>query len=178
MFVCILQAAALQRTVGFTELVFALLFASTVIWASVKAAQSGRHWLSVIGRSLIIFEATLMTCVVISAIWSVRVMTGPLSFRTNPDTKSIAEVTRMGSQGLGKTFRVSGEISDLARDGTVLYFSLTQNQHGQMSKLRIAYSGDEPIPDSFRTGAKTVVDGALGADGPFHAAKIYSDVPR
>jgi len=40
--------------------------------------------------------------------------------------------------------------------------------------LKVAYSGRDPLPDTFRDGALALAEGKLGADGTFHATKIQA----
>ncbi len=42
------------------------------------------------------------------------------------------------------------------------------------SKLKVAYTGSEPLPDTFRDGAQALADGKLDPDGVFRAAKIQA----
>ena len=46
------------------------------------------------------------------------------SRETNTNSKSIAELNRLGDQALGTRFRVSGEVTDLLRDGSGVHFTL------------------------------------------------------
>jgi len=38
----------------------------------------------------------------------------------------------------------------------------------------VAYTGSEPLPDTFRDGAQALADGKMGRDGVFHASKIQA----
>ena len=41
-------------------------------------------------------------------------------------------------------------------------------------RLRVAYLGADPLPDTFRDGAQALADGKLGRDGVFQANKIQA----
>jgi len=42
------------------------------------------------------------------------------------------------------------------------------------SRLKVAYSGIDPLPDTFKDGAQALADGKLGQDGTFVAGKIQA----
>ena len=86
--------------------------------------------------------------------------------------KTIAEVKQMGDQAGKKRLRVAGDIeqSSIERKGTEVAFVLvSENQ-----KLKVIYTGTEPLPDTFRDGAQALAEGKMGPDGAFHAAKIQA----
>ena len=41
-------------------------------------------------------------------------------------------------------------------------------------ELKVAYTGSDPLPDTFRDGAQALADGHMGHDGVFHASKIQA----
>ena len=41
-------------------------------------------------------------------------------------------------------------------------------------RLKVAYTGSEPLPDTFKDGAQALADGKLDRDQVFHAAKIQA----
>jgi cytochrome c-type biogenesis protein CcmE len=86
--------------------------------------------------------------------------------------KTIAELGQMGGNAYGKRLRVGGDVENgsIQRVGNVVQFTLTQEN----KKLRVAYAGSEPLPDTFRDGAQALADGKLDKDGVFHAAKIQA----
>lgn len=86
--------------------------------------------------------------------------------------KTIAEVRQMGDQAGKKRLRVAGDIekSSIERKGTEVSFVLVaENQ-----KMKVIYTGTEPLPDTFRDGAQAMAEGKMGPDGAFHAAKIQA----
>ena len=40
--------------------------------------------------------------------------------------------------------------------------------------MKVAYTGTEPLPDTFKDGAQALADGKLGEDHVFRAAKIQA----
>lgn len=86
--------------------------------------------------------------------------------------KSIDELHKMGPNGLGKRVRVGGDIESgsIQRAGHEIHFVLVQDN----LKLKVAYTGSDPLPDTFRDGAQALADGKLSADGVFRAGKIQA----
>jgi cytochrome c-type biogenesis protein CcmE len=86
--------------------------------------------------------------------------------------KSISEMGQMGGQAYGKQLRVGGAVAagSIQRVGKEVQFLLTQDQ----LTLKVAYTGSEPLPDTFRDGAQALADGKLGRDGVFRAGKIQA----
>jgi cytochrome c-type biogenesis protein CcmE len=86
--------------------------------------------------------------------------------------KTISEVGQMGGQAHGKRLRVAGDVADgsIQRKGKTVEFELVQENR----RLRVCYSGTDPLPDTFRDGAQAMADGKLGPDGVFQATKIQA----
>lgn len=86
--------------------------------------------------------------------------------------KEISELNHMGDKALGQHLRVGGnvEAGSIVRTGRDVSFVLTQNN----LKLRVVYSGMDPLPDTFKDGAQALVDGRLGADGTFQAGRVQA----
>jgi cytochrome c-type biogenesis protein CcmE len=86
--------------------------------------------------------------------------------------KTITELGHMGDQAYGKRLRVGGDVEagSIQRMGKEVQFVLTQDQQ----KLTVAYTGTEPLPDTFKDGAQALADGKLDKDGVFRAAKIQA----
>ena len=86
--------------------------------------------------------------------------------------KEISELHHMGDKALGQHLRVGGnvEAGSIVRTGRDVAFVLTQNN----LKLRVVYSGMDPLPDTFKDGAQALVDGRLGADGTFQAGRVQA----
>jgi cytochrome c-type biogenesis protein CcmE len=86
--------------------------------------------------------------------------------------KTISELGRMGDQAYGKRLRVGGDVESgsIQRVGNQVQFILVQDKE----KLKVAYTGTDPLPDTFRDGAQALADGKLDKDGVFRAAKIQA----
>jgi len=86
--------------------------------------------------------------------------------------KSISEMGQMGGQAYGKRLRVGGDVAagSIHRVGKEVQFLLTQDK----LTLKVAYTGSEPLPDTFRDGAQALADGKLDRDGVFRAAQIQA----
>ena len=86
--------------------------------------------------------------------------------------KTISELGQMGDQAYGKRLRVGGDVESgsIQRAGNQVRFVLLQDT----LKLKVAYTGSEPLPDTFRDGAQALADGKLDKDGVFRAAKIQA----
>jgi cytochrome c-type biogenesis protein CcmE len=96
--------------------------------------------------------------------------------------KTIAELGQMGDKAYGQRIRVGGNIESgsIQHAGQEVQFVLTQdkdpNLHplGRTLRLKVAYTGSEPLPDTFRDGAQALADGKLDHDGVFRAGKIQA----
>jgi cytochrome c-type biogenesis protein CcmE len=86
--------------------------------------------------------------------------------------KTIGELSRMGGQAYGQKIRVGGDVEDgsIQRVGNEVQFVLTQDK----LRLKVAYTGSEPLPDTFRGGAQALADGKLDKDGIFRTAKVQA----
>ena len=86
--------------------------------------------------------------------------------------KTIAELGQMGDTAYGKRLRVGGDVEagSIQRVGNQVQFVITQDNR----KLKVAYTGTEPLPDTFKDGAQALADGKLDKDGVFRAAKIQA----
>jgi cytochrome c-type biogenesis protein CcmE len=86
--------------------------------------------------------------------------------------KTITELQQMGDRAKTSRIRVGGdvEVGSIQRLGKNVLFTLTQDN----VKLKVVYSGTDPLPDTFRDGSQALADGKLGTDGVFHASKIQA----
>jgi cytochrome c-type biogenesis protein CcmE len=86
--------------------------------------------------------------------------------------KTISELGQMGDQAYGKRLRVAGDVESgsIQHVGSATQFVLTQENR----KLKVAYLGTDPLPDTFKDGAQALADGKLDRDGTFHATKIQA----
>ena len=87
--------------------------------------------------------------------------------------KTIAELGQMGDHAYGQRIRVGGDVAagSIQRVGSEVLFTLTQDNN---TKLKVAYTGTDPLPDTFKDGAQALADGKLGKDGVFRAQKIQA----
>jgi cytochrome c-type biogenesis protein CcmE len=96
--------------------------------------------------------------------------------------KTIAELGQMGDNAYGQHIRVAGDIESgtIQHAGQETRFVLIQDKDannkplGTKLKLKVAYTGSEPLPDTFRDGAQALADGKLDHDGVFRAGKIQA----
>jgi cytochrome c-type biogenesis protein CcmE len=86
--------------------------------------------------------------------------------------KTIVELNHMGDRATNQRIRVGGDVESgsIQRLGKDVHFTLTQEN----IKLKVVYSGSDPLPDTFRDGSQALADGKLGPDGVFHASKIQA----
>lgn len=85
---------------------------------------------------------------------------------------TINELSQKGDSAYGKRFRVGGDVEEgsIQRSGSLVHFVITQDN----KKLKVTYSGTDPLPDTFKDGAQALADGKLDRDGTFRAAKIQA----
>jgi cytochrome c-type biogenesis protein CcmE len=78
----------------------------------------------------------------------------------------------MGGGATGKRLRVGGDVvnGSIMRKGRAVEFTLRQDA----LRLKVVYSGNDPLPDTFRDGAQALADGKMGTDGVFQASKIQA----
>jgi len=86
--------------------------------------------------------------------------------------KTISELSKMGNRAMTQRVRVGGDVEDgsIVRNGKEVSFVL----HQDALKLKVVYSGLDPLPDTFKGGAQALADGRLGPDGVFEANKIQA----
>jgi cytochrome c-type biogenesis protein CcmE len=120
--------------------------------------------------------AAIVVLIVSTLIW---IATANMS-DTKTYYKTIAELGQMGSRSMEQKVRVGGDIAkgSIRHDGEVVDFTLVQVDPAKAEQatlfLKVAYSGRDPLPDTFRDGAQALADGKMGADGVFHATKIQA----
>lgn len=83
--------------------------------------------------------------------------------------KTIAELGQMGSRSMEQKIRVGGDIAkgSTRHDGEVVDFTVVQADPAKAEQatlvLKVAYSGRDPLPDTFRDGAQALADGKMGS---------------
>ena len=98
--------------------------------------------------------------------------------------KTIAELGQMGDRAYGARTRVGGDVEagSIQRVGNQVQFVLVQVAEKaetgktvtETSRLKVAYTGSDPLPDTFKDGAQALADGKLDKDGVFRAARIQA----
>lgn len=86
--------------------------------------------------------------------------------------KTIAELHQMGPAAQTQRLRVAGDIQpgSIVKNGMQVSFVLQQGPQ----KLNVIYSGNDPLPDTFRDNAQALADGRLAPNGTFEANKIQA----
>src|SRR5213594_2292360 len=112
--------------------------------------------------------AALIAIVIGALVWLATANSG----ESQSYYKTISELGQMGERAHVKRIRVGGDVEDgsIQRKNNVVEFTLVQEK----LKLKVAYTGSEPLPDTFRAGAQALADGKLGPDGVFQANKIQA----
>ena len=74
--------------------------------------------------------------------------------------KTITELGQMGPKAYNARVRVGGDVEtgSIQRVGSRVEFVLAQ----ETTKLKVAYTGTDPLPDTFKDGAQALADGKLG----------------
>jgi len=62
------------------------------------------------------------------------------------------------------------ETGSIQRVGKEVQFVLVQ----ETQRLKVAYTGTDPLPDTFKDGAQALADGKLDKDGIFRAKTIQA----
>jgi cytochrome c-type biogenesis protein CcmE len=90
---------------------------------------------------------------------------------------TLDELASMNDLG-GKRIRVGGdvEVDSIVRSGDQVEFTISQQdeESDQKRTLNVVYTGQDPLPDTFRDRAQALCDGKLRADGVFEANKIQA----
>lgn len=85
---------------------------------------------------------------------------------------TIQELQSMGRKAYTRNLRVAGSVlpGSIHRDGAHANFVLVEND----LKLQVAYTGDEPPPDTFKDNSQALAIGTFGRDGVFHASQLQA----
>ena len=111
--------------------------------------------------------AALIAIVIGTLVWLAMAGT-----ETKTYYKTISELGQMGDRAYGTRLRVGGDVESgsIQRAGSQVHFVLSQDN----LKLQVAYTGTDPLPDTFKDGAQALADGKLDKSGVFHASKIQA----
>ncbi len=90
--------------------------------------------------------------------------------------KTISELNKMGDQATGKRVRVGGDVEpgSITRNGREVSFVL----HQDSMRLKVVYSGMDPLPDTFKGGAQALADGRLSPTGCSRRARFKRSALR
>jgi cytochrome c-type biogenesis protein CcmE len=85
---------------------------------------------------------------------------------------TLAELEGMKPKALERRLRVAGDVEpgSIVRAAGRVEFVLVQESR----RLKVVYTGRDPLPDTFRDRAQALADGRLGRDGVFEAKKIQA----
>ncbi|HEX3663028.1 MAG TPA: cytochrome c maturation protein CcmE [Acidobacteriaceae bacterium] len=85
---------------------------------------------------------------------------------------TIQELQTMGNKAYTRNLRVAGSVEPgtIKRDGAHAQFVLVENDR----KLPVAYTGEEPPPDTFKDNSQALAIGHFGRDGVFHATGLQA----
>lgn len=85
---------------------------------------------------------------------------------------TIQELQSMGGKAYTRHLRVAGSVAPgtITRDGAHASFVLVENDR----RLKVAYTGDEPPPDTFKDNSQALAIGTFGRDGVFHATGLQA----
>ena len=89
---------------------------------------------------------------------------------------TIDELEAMESNA-DKRIRVGGDVvpDSIVKSGDRVEFTIEQAEEGLSPRtLNVVYTGQDPLPDTFRDRAQALCDGKLRADGTFEANKIQA----
>ena len=86
--------------------------------------------------------------------------------------KTVAELQQMPDQARARNLRVAGDVAkgSIQRKAGEVDFTLVQ----ETKTLQVAYTGEDPLPDTFRDGSQAMAEGSLGSDGVFRANHIQA----
>ena len=85
---------------------------------------------------------------------------------------TVQELQQMQDKALERRLRVAGDVEagSIQRGSGRVEFVLIQENR----KQKVAYTGRDPLPDTFRDNAQAMADGRLRPDGTFEAKKIQA----
>lgn len=85
---------------------------------------------------------------------------------------TISDLSSLQAGALHQRMRVSGNV----RNGSIEHVSNRVNfvLEEQGKTLSVSYIGSDPLPDTFKDGAQTLVEGRLAPDGHFVAEQVQA----
>lgn len=88
----------------------------------------------------------------------------------------IPELKRLDAKVRSRRVEVIGRVEEgsIVLNGSTTTFVLAQRDGSDPGEqLKVVYTGKD-LPDTFREHAQALVEGAMGADGVFHANKVLA----
>ena len=112
--------------------------------------------------------AALITVVVGTVVW--LAVTG--GKQSQAYYKTVNEVRDMGAKAYGQRLRLEGNVAagSIQHVGSQTEFVLEY----QNTKMKVLYTGTDPLPDTLKDGAQALADGRLGADSVFRASQVQA----
>jgi cytochrome c-type biogenesis protein CcmE len=121
--------------------------------------------------------AALITVVVGTIVW--LAVTG--SSQSQSYYKTVDELKEMGQKAVAQRIRVGGDVENgsIRRVGNQTEFVLVcaamdGGSCPEKSKIKVVYTGTDPLPDTLKDGAQALADGRLGGDHVFRAAAVQA----
>jgi cytochrome c-type biogenesis protein CcmE len=86
--------------------------------------------------------------------------------------RTLEELDALGPGATGKRLRVAGIVTDgsIQRHGAEVTFQIEQEHR----RMVVHYTGDQPVPDTFKGGVEAIVEGERRSDGSFEADQIQA----
>ena len=86
--------------------------------------------------------------------------------------KTVNEVRAMGNKAYGQRLRLEGNVANgsIQHVGSQTQFVLEY----QDTKIKVLYTGTDPLPDTLKDGAQALADGRLGTDQVFRAGAVQA----
>jgi cytochrome c-type biogenesis protein CcmE len=86
--------------------------------------------------------------------------------------KTIPELEKLDKTAQAGRLRVAGDVQpgSIVKSAAGVSFVL----HQGVTTLKVMYTGNDPLPDTFRDNANALAEGRLGDDGVFKANKIQA----
>ncbi|HEX3745982.1 MAG TPA: cytochrome c maturation protein CcmE [Bryobacteraceae bacterium] len=112
--------------------------------------------------------AALITIVVGTVVW--LAVTG--GKQSQAYYKTVNEVHDMGTKAYGQRLRLEGNVAtgSIQHVGAQTEFVLEY----QNTRMKVLYTGTDPLPDTLKDGAQALADGRLGQDQVFRAGAVQA----
>jgi cytochrome c-type biogenesis protein CcmE len=86
--------------------------------------------------------------------------------------KTVNEVQQMGAKAYGQRLRLEGNVAagSIQHVGSQTQFVLEYEN----TRMKVLYTGTDPLPDTLKDGAKALADGRLDHDQIFRAGTVQA----